>query len=140
MRELLKLGLLGRIKSLAARWEISLCFSVFLCSGLIVLFYRTHAKKIYSFKMRFSNVISALAIAAEVACAGRSLKHVGREDRPQSFARPLPRSQPIKHRRETSFPYLTNATASKLSDLSLGIWLKHGRIFCQWLSNSRCGF
>jgi carboxypeptidase D len=69
--------------------------------------------------MRFSTYVSALAVAIGVVSAaghsGRSLKHVGLQDkaRPQARKQPLPPKSSF-NRRDTS-QYLTNSTTSKSS-------------------------
>jgi carboxypeptidase D len=66
--------------------------------------------------MRFSAVISLLILGAGLATAaghsGRSLKHVGKEDKHHKHARRAAPEAP-KVRREDQFQYLTNATQSK---------------------------
>ncbi|KAH7350830.1 Alpha/Beta hydrolase protein [Rhexocercosporidium sp. MPI-PUGE-AT-0058] len=63
--------------------------------------------------MRFSNIVSALALTASVASAafhsGRSLKHVGKADKPRKIQQ---RVAPVKtHDRRSTTQYLTNSTA-----------------------------
>lgn len=64
--------------------------------------------------MHFSSIIAGLAGAASLVSAaqhsGRSLKHVGKTDKHPKLAR---REQPTQQRREQTFPYLTNITASE---------------------------
>jgi carboxypeptidase D len=65
--------------------------------------------------MRLSAVVSALAVLVNVTSAahhsGRSLKHVGREDRHHPK---LARREPQQQKRcSDSSPYLTNSTASE---------------------------
>jgi carboxypeptidase D len=78
--------------------------------------------------MRFSTCVSALAIAAGVASAahhsGRSLKHVGKADKPRNHAR---REQPQgqQQTRRSTDQYLTNSTSSKNFDPNLKLVLIH---------------
>lgn len=65
--------------------------------------------------MHFSTLIAALAVAADVASAGRSLKHVGKEDKINPLARRVPNPK-LREKRQSpdteSSCYLTNATQS----------------------------
>ncbi|KAM0164683.1 hypothetical protein ACHAPG_000456 [Botrytis cinerea] len=66
--------------------------------------------------MRFSTVVSTLAIAGGIADAtlhsGRSLRHVGKKDKLIHKARDTaPRREQKHEKRDASFPYLTNSTA-----------------------------
>ncbi|KAF7954285.1 hypothetical protein EAE96_005414 [Botrytis aclada] len=66
--------------------------------------------------MRFSTVVSTLAIAGGIADAtlhsGRSLRHVGKKDKITHKARDTASRREQKHeKRDASFPYLTNSTA-----------------------------
>lgn len=68
--------------------------------------------------MRFSTVVSILAIAGGIAEAtlhsGRSLKHVGKKDKHVYKSRvAAPKREQQYGKRDSSFPYLTNSTASK---------------------------
>lgn len=67
--------------------------------------------------MRFSSIVSAIALTASVASAalhsGRSLKHVRKADKPRKIQQ---RAAPVKtHDRRSATQYLTNSTASKSS-------------------------
>ncbi len=70
--------------------------------------------------MLFSKVVSALAISVSVVSSaghsGRSLKHVGKADKPRKFQQ---RDPHLYHRRSTS-QYLTNSTASE--SFEVAIW------------------
>ncbi|KAI9649459.1 hypothetical protein NHQ30_002035 [Ciborinia camelliae] len=69
--------------------------------------------------MRFSTVVSTLAIAGGIAEAslhsGRSLRHVGKQDKPLKHMHKArdaaPKREQQYEKRATSFPYLTNSTA-----------------------------
>ena len=74
--------------------------------------------------MRFSTVVSTLAIAGGIADAtlhsGRSLRHVGKKDKPIHKARDTaPRREQKHEKRDASFPYLTNSTASKYFECNI---------------------
>lgn len=92
-------------------------------------------------KMRFSTCLSALAIAAGLVSAahhsGRSLKHVGKADKPRNHVK---RGQPQgqqQTRRDTS-QYLTNSSSSKKkSDPKLSLYSCTFRIRRQWNWDSR---
>ncbi|KAH7419946.1 Alpha/Beta hydrolase protein [Cadophora sp. MPI-SDFR-AT-0126] len=63
--------------------------------------------------MRFSSIVSAIALTASVASAalhsGRSLKHVGKADKPRKIRQ---RASPVKtHDRRSATQYLTDSTA-----------------------------
>lgn len=68
--------------------------------------------------MRFSTVLSTLAIAGGIADAslpsGRSLRHVGKQDKHINKPRgPTFGTEQQYEKRETNFQYLTNSTASE---------------------------
>lgn len=67
------------------------------------------------FIMRFSNFISLLAVAAGLAEAGRSLRHVGKQDKVRDIHRRTPSYSRHTKRQESSFKYLTNSTSSMSS-------------------------
>lgn len=87
-------------------------------------------------KMRFSDVVSALAVTAGVVSAaghsGRSLKHVGKADKP----RKIQQRDPQLHQRRDTSQYLTNSTASKSFDVAIRnsrtLSYHTFRVFCQW--------
>ncbi|CZT41294.1 probable carboxypeptidase Y precursor [Rhynchosporium secalis] len=79
--------------------------------------------------MRFSNIVTAIALTASVASAaiqsGRSLKHVGKADKPRNIHRS---TSPTKtHDRPSTHKYLTPSTAkyvvngSKIPDVNFDI-------------------
>lgn len=80
--------------------------------------------------MRFSTVVSTLAIASGIADAtlhsGRSLRHVGKKDKHTHKLRDTAsRREQQYEKRDATFPYLTNSTASKFEFLLYTVMKAH---------------